>query len=358
MTKLLLIYLAIVVTLLLANTSYAQDKHFFTYSKPEDVGFSSARLDSISKFLNNAGSSSLLLIVDNKIIYQWGETGYKHTVHSIRKALINALYGIYIERGLIDTAATLKSLGINDIAPSLSENELSAKIVDLLKSRSGVYHAAAANSRGMILNRPNRNEFKPNENFFYNNWDFNVLGTILEYATGKSVFELFNTEIAAPLNMQDYQGEYTQVNGDDENATIPNTDGFYQYEKSKSKYPAYHFRLSARDMAKFGQLYLNKGNWYGKQIIPESWIEVSTKAYSVINPSYGIGYGMLWYVLMETNQRETSSFYHTGNGVHMLGIYPSSKIVLIHRVDTEKNYNFNQNDFYKMISLVFSSKVE
>lgn len=247
---------------------------------------------------------------------------------------------------------------IDDISPSLTENEKSAKIIDLLKSRSGVYHEAAANSSGKVSNRPERDEFKPNENYFYNNWDFNVLGAILEQATGKSVFELFKTEIADPIGMNDYLGAYSQIDGEDENTSIPTVDGFYQYEKGKSIYPAYHYRLSASDMAKFGQLYLNNGNWNGKQIIPKSWIEVSTKAYSVTNPGYGIGYGMLWFVLMENEFKKSSSFYHTGTNVHMLGIYPSSKVVLVHRVDTEKKYIFNQNDFYKMIELVWDSKVE
>ena len=342
----------------LTYSGFAQNKHDLEYANPDSSGFSSQKLDSLSEFLNNSGSSSLLLLFDGKIIFEWGKADYKHTIHSIRKPLISALYGIYIERGIIDSTATLKDFNIDDIPPILTENEKSAKIIDLLKSRSGVYHNAAANSSGMVANRPTRESFKPNENYFYNNWDFNVLGAILEQATGKSVFELFKTEIADPIGMKDYLGEYTQIDGEDENAMIPNMDGFYQFEKSKSNYPAYHFRLSARDMAKFGQLYLNGGNWKGKQIISKEWIEISTKAYSVTNPRYGIGYGMLWFVLMKNKFRESSSFYHTGNQVHMLGIYPSSRIVLVHRVDTEKEYSFNQNDFYEMIDLVWSSKVE
>ena len=352
----ILISIAFIISL--AYSGFAQNKHNFEYADPESSGFSTVKLNSLSEFLTSAGSSSLVLLVDDKIIFEWGKTDYKHTIHSIRKPLISALYGIYVERGIIDTTATLKDLNIDDIIPSLTENEKSAKIIDLMKSRSGVYHDAAANSSGMVSNRPERDEFKPNENYFYNNWDFNVLGAILEQATGKSVFELFKTEIADPIGMNDYLGEYTQIDGDDKNASIPNVDGFYQYEKSKSNYPAYHFRLSARDMAKFGQLYLNNGNWKGKQIIPKSWIEISTKAYSVTNPRYGIGYGMLWSVLMKNEFRKSSSFYHTGTQVHMLGIYPSSNVVLVHRVDTEKNYTFNQSDFYKMIDLVWYSKVE
>jgi CubicO group peptidase (beta-lactamase class C family) len=106
-------------------------------------------------------------------------------------------------------------------------------------------------------------------------------------------------------------------------------------------------------MALYGQLYLQNGNWNGQQLIPESWIEASTTAYSITNPTYGIGYGMLWNVLMPTENRTAKSFYHTGAGVHMLGVYPASRLVLVHRVNTEQEYNFTEAQFYRMISLVW-----
>ena len=84
--------------------------------------------------------------------------------------------------------------------------------------------------------------------------------------------------------MNDYKGRYCSIDGESEDVEMPHTDGFYQYENSKSKYPAYHFRLSARDLALYGQLYLNKGEWNGKQIVPEKWIEKSTIPYSFIQP--------------------------------------------------------------------------
>jgi hypothetical protein len=64
---------------------------------------------------------------------------------------------------------------------------------------------------------------------------------------------------------------------------------------------------------------------------------------------------MLWYVLYPNEDRATKSFYHTGNGVHMLGVYPGKNMVLIHRVETENEYSFNEGDFYQMISKVIDS---
>jgi len=136
---------------------------------------------------------------------------------------------------------------------------------------------------------------------------------------------------------------------------IPDTDGVYQYEKEKSKYPAYHFRMSAYDMALFGMLYLRNGLWNGKQIIPGDWIKKSTTAHSVADPELGLGYGYLWYVLPE-DPVIGKSYLHTGAGIHMLAIFPKLKLVLIHRVDTGKPYTFTQANLFELWDLVFAAR--
>jgi CubicO group peptidase (beta-lactamase class C family) len=156
--------------------------------------------------------------------------------------------------------------------------------------------------------------------------------------------------------MKHYFGTYDTLTLKDDISSIPQTDGFYQYERDKSVYPAYHFRMSAHDMALYGTLYLNNGNWHGRQIIPSEWIQASTRSYSVTNAYMDIGYGMLWNVLNKNEKRSSSSFYHTGTGIHMLGVYPAPKLVFVHRVDTEHEYNFPQENLYKIISLVFAAQ--
>ena len=159
--------------------------------------------------------------------------------------------------------------------------------------------------------------------------------------------------------MHDYMGKYEALDGEsEEEEEIPDTDGIYQYEKSKSQYPAYHFRMSARDLALYGQLYINYGQWNGKQIIPKSWIDASTKPYSIYDPRYGNAYGMLWRVRVPDESTIRNSFFHTGLGIHMLGVYPDSKLVLVHRVNTEVDFNYKEGDFYKMIGLTFGSRLK
>ena len=329
-----------------------------TYAEPESKGFSTEKLDTLKAFLKESGASSMILLIDGEVIFDWGNTSEKHLIHSMRKALLNSIIGIAVEQGKIDTSITLGELGIQDNGPELSEMELSATVADLLKSRSGVYHDAAAVSQGMRNNMPARNSCKPGEHFYYNNWDFNALGAILEQQTGESLYKLFLEEIAKPIGMQDYKGKYTSIDGESESGVaIPPTDGFYQYERSKSIYPAYHFRMSSRDLALYGQLYLNNGRWNDKQIVPREWIKASLKPYSVYNEQYHLAYGMLWRLrLAEDNSLR--AFFHTGVGIHMLAIYPNSKLVLVHRVDTENNYHYNGNDIYKMLRLVFDAEIK
>ncbi len=349
--KLLLASFALIVV------SCATPKHTYTYASPESKGYSSEKLEVLKEHLETSGSSSMILMVDGDIIFEWGSTDKKHLIHSMRKAMLNSLYGIAIAKGQIDTSQTLRDLGIDDVPPKLNEQELNARVADLLKSRSGVYHPAAAVHEGMLRDMPERNAHQPGEHYYYNNWDFNTLGAILEQQTGKGIYELFAEQIAQPLGMHDYTGSYTQIEGGWPEGIELTTDGIYKYERDKSKYPAYHFRMSARDLALYGQLYLDYGNWQGEQIIPKEWIDQSTQPYSVYSPKYGNAYGMLWRVRVPNENTQRNSFFHTGVGIHMLGVYPDSKLVLVHRVDTESEYDFQEGDLYKMIGLVARAKL-
>ncbi len=322
----------------------------------QQAGYSKQKLRLLEDYLEQHGSSSMLLMHDGKVFFEWGDTQKKHTVHSIRKALINSLIGIYHAKGLLPLDQSLKDYSIQDVYP-LSEQELSATFKQLLQSRSGVYHPSAAESEGMKQLRPARHTLAPGEFYYYNNWDFNVAGAILEKVTGKSIYELFLNDIAKPLGMQ-FAGKTTSLDVST-NPTIPDTDGFYLYEPKQSKFPAYHFRLSTYDLALYGQLYLNRGNWNGAQIIPTQWVDLTTRPHSIYNEKYGLSYGMFWYSLVQPkNSQHPPSFYHTGTGVHMLGVYPKHKLVMVHRVDTEKEFQFKGNDLYPLIQLMHKARIE
>ena len=70
-------------------------------------------------------------------------------------------------------------------------------------------------------------------------------------------------------------------------------DGFRVYEPTKSRHPAHTFRISTRDLARFGQLYLQEGRWAGRQIIPADWVTESTRPHT--DDGDGTGYGYMWW---------------------------------------------------------------
>lgn len=348
---------AIVLILLLAcaaPTTQAQDA--FERITPEQAGYSREGLERLRQALRDAGSDSLLLLHDGKVFFEYGDIHRKLLLHSMRKPLLNALYGIHAARGEVDLDASLAQLGIDDLPPALTDEERRARLEDVLKSRSGVYHPAAAESEGMAASRPPRGAHPPGTHYYYNNWDFNVAGRILERATGERLYDSFDREIARPLGMRDYRNRIV-VAADDGKPVDPDADGYYQYERDRSRYPAWHFRMSAHDLALFGQLYLQRGQWRGRQLVPADWIARSTQPYSIEDAEYGLAYGMLWNVLVPATPEEAPSFYHTGVGVHMLGVYPKHRLVMVHRVDTERAYRFNDGDLYRIIRLMHAARL-
>jgi len=337
--------------LFIAGPGCTRNRQSLEYATPESVGLSSQMLAGLPGYLEQAGSSALLVMVEGKVVFEWGEVDRKLIIHSIRKALLNSLYGIKAAEGVIDLEATLDELGIDDIPP-LTESEKQARIVDLLKSRSGVYHPAAGVSPSMLTGMPEGGAHAPGEHFYYNNWDFNTLGHILEQKTSESLYTLFEKEIARPLGMTAYKGTYVEVDGEAGDGQIPDTDGFYQFEKSKSIYPAYHFRMTARDLARYGLLYMNRGVWKGQRIIPEAWIVQSTTPYSVMDKTIGLHYGMLWYVLDSARVNWGRAFMHTGLGIHLLAVFPDRKMVVVHRVDTEKPHRFTNKSLFMILAMI------
>jgi len=309
------------------------------YVIPEEIGWSSVKLEEAESYAEQIGSAAVMALYEGKVFFSWGKISQKYLIHSIRKPFLSALYGIYVKRGLIDLDKNLEELGIDDIPPGLTAEEKKATVRDLLMSRSGVYHEAAAEAQVMIRTRPERGSHAPGTFFYYNNWDFNVLGTIFEKQTGKKIFEAFKEEIADPIGMQDFLL----------------SDCRYQREWKKSKHPAYHFRMTARDMARFGLLYQNNGKWEGLQIIPPEWIEESTTPYSINNLN-GDGYGYMWSVIPEESGFG-NGFYHTGTGVHLLAVLPEKKLVFVHRVDTDKDFDITWNEIRQIMYMIAEARI-
>lgn len=259
------------------------------------------------------GSTALIVVHAGRQVFLWGDPAQKSSVASVRKSLINVLYGIYVAEGKIRLDARLAELDIDDIE-GLSAAERGATVADLLAARSGVYHPSVYDTS---RNRPARGACAPGARWFYNNWDFNVLGTILERATGRTVAECFYDCLALPLQMQDFRPE----------------DGFVQ-PGPESIHAVYKFRLSARDLARVGLLYLRGGRWGDTQIVPPVWVSESVRPHSDLGG--GRGYGYLWWTAEARASSDAMSieepiFYASGFGGQYIVVVPALDLVVVHR---------------------------
>lgn len=268
------------------------------------------QVDAAQTYAASARPTALLIVQGDRIVASAGDIRRKINVASVRKSLIGALYGIAVAEGRIDPASMLTDLGIDDNAPALSATEKKATVRDLLMSRSGIYHPASHETSDMKRNRPARGSHLPGEFWWYNNWDFNVLGTIYRRRTGEDIFESFARRIAAPIGMQDFSPH----------------DGRYVTEP-ESIHPAYPFSLSARDAARFGLLFLKRGQWGGRQIVPANWVKDSTATASPTNRGHH-GYGYLWWTL-PPDVFGPGAAYASGNGGQIIAIVPSKQMVAV-----------------------------
>jgi CubicO group peptidase (beta-lactamase class C family) len=165
---------------------------------PERAGWSAKKLGRINLYIEETGSTSAMIVQHGVVVAAWGDVAHKSNLHSCRKSLLNALIGIAVAGGKINLNDTLEKLGVDDKKPSLTEAEKQATVRDLLEARSGVYHHAAYETKGMAEQRPPRGSHPPGTFWYYNNWDFNTLGYIYEQATGTKIFDAFYREIAEP----------------------------------------------------------------------------------------------------------------------------------------------------------------
>jgi CubicO group peptidase (beta-lactamase class C family) len=292
-------------------------------SPVEQAEWSSEKLALARQYSNSLHSSSVLIVQNGHVIDEWGDTTKKITSFSVRKSLLSSLYGIYSKRGVIDINQTLAQAGIDDAPDPLTKKERAARIVDLLRARSGVYHPVDFETRYQQKTRPARGSHPPGTFWFYNNWDFNALGTIFEKKTGLTIGRAFYERIAQPIGMQDFK---------------PND--VYYLSGPVSIHKAYMFEMSGRDMARFGQLYLCGGRWKNRQIVPADWVQKSTHATEAVNKDASAsGYEYLWWVefggVLIPEATLPGMYSAQGAGGHYILVVPSLNLVIVHRFDNE-----------------------
>lgn len=316
--------LAICAALALADAGggvSAQDAQVpWTVVDGPSIGWSAAGLAEVRAFADSIGTAAMIVVTETSAVIAMGTLDREFRAHSLRKSFLSALLGIAVAQDQVDVDATLEELQVDDRSP-LSPSEKSASVLELMQSRSGVYHAAASETRAMRLDRLPRNLHEPGTHWHYNNWDFNTLGSIYSSLTGVQIGDAFAKEVAEPIGLMDFSPDAVR----------------YQLESEVSRHAAYKFRISARDLTRFGLLYLNAGRWAGRQVVPASWITASTQVHSETDErGTKSGYGLMWWVTAPgSHGLPEGSFTASGAGGQRLTVIPSLRTVVVHLMDTD-----------------------
>lgn len=313
---------------------------------PGSVGWSRERLVTVDQQLSTMASTGLMAVVGGRVVYQYGNVDTVSYLASVRKSLLSMLYGIYVERGRIDLSKTLAQMGMDDLL-GLSDSEKQATTRDLIMARSGVYHPAA-NDGDDLASAPPRGSQPHGSYYLYSNWDFNAAGAAFEQQTGVDIFDAFEQELARPLGMRDFVRANHRKSGN----------------LQKSKYPAYHFNLSTRDMARIGYLMLREGRWNGHQIVPAAWVKESTRALTRVGEMNPVrrrvgpwGYGYLWWVW--DGKDATGAFAGAYSGVGVVGQYitvlPALDLVVAHKTAPRPGKSVSHEQYVELLKLIVAA---
>lgn len=269
---------------------------------------------------DSIGTAGLLVIKDGQEILAWGDVDVPREIRSMRKSVNNLILGRLVLAGRLDLGSTLEELGVDDDGFALNETEKQATVAQLMEARSGVYHPSTYETRSAGRNRPDRGAHAPGQFFYYNNWDFNVLESIAATAAGHGDFCQTFAEYAAPLL----------------GVSEPTKSCRIELDKDLSQHAAHPLRLSARNLARLAEIYLNDGRAGGDRVVPDGWVQWSVEPYSDPpgNEDSKFHYGRLFWAIDPYGPLSENSYMARGSGGQYLWVMPEQGLVVVHVVKT------------------------
>lgn len=240
-------------------------------SAPQLQGLDPLRLAQATEYLrHNSGRDGvrkLAIIRHGRLVWKGDNIDQRHGVWSCTKSFTSTVLGLLIEDGkcTLDTRA-------RDFAPELAEKYTDVTLRHFTTMTSG-YRAIGDEPRGNYRHGPSETPFLPGpEPLFapgtkYAYWDsaMNMFGLVLTRIAGEPLEQYFQRRIADPIGMPTQAwdwGDYATVDGVVVNGGSGNANR--------------HIFISTREMARFGHLFLNHGNWNGRQLVSRNWVEVAT----------------------------------------------------------------------------------
>jgi len=258
---------------------------------------------------------------------------------SVTKSVNSALFGIAQEQGFIKDLDAPAFALFPEYSDIIKDGKEQIRLKHLLTMSAGFHwnelvipYSNPQNDAMVMHQRKDLIRYclekpmaqKPGEKFVYHTGLSVILGEILRRSVGISGDKFAEKYLFKPLGISAYIWPTTP------DSLLATGGGL---------------ALRPRDMAKFGQLYLNDGKWNEKQIVPEKWVKESTQHH--IKTTSG-AYGYQWWLRsFHINDRQVDSFYASGRAGQFIFVFPELDMVV---VSTAQNYDKSwSRRFYEML---------
>jgi CubicO group peptidase (beta-lactamase class C family) len=283
---------------------------------------------------------------------------------SVTKSVISTLVGIAIAEGrlkLDDRLATLLPQYAADMKPSVARVTLR----QLLTMTGGFPDTSSGVGEDQLYAAPDQTRFAlthqdqtPGELFRYSDYGAHLLAPILVHATGQSVLAYARAKLFDPLDIMTRPAAEPPLDNDQKHLA--------EYQRATFAWPVdrqgFHLsegwiKLRPRDMATFGQLFLQGGRWKERQVVPADWVRQATTAQAgKAFLSQGIGafspvnYGYLWWV--ETADG-ADAFYALGFGGQLVEVVPQRHLVIVISSDVDPNAaGVGADDLQRLVDVI------
>lgn len=265
----------------------------------------------LQEFLQNSPTLSFTIIRNDTILFDYYGKDYNEssivTSFSVAKSFVSATLGVAIHEGFIQSVEE----PITNYLPELMENDErfgEIKIRHVLNHVSGIEFPSITwvyySSNHFKILKKVRYGLGPGEEFKYDNGNTLLISFIIERATKRKFQDYFNEKIWKKIGAE---SEMLWTMDDEKNGSIKTfccLNGL------------------AQDFAKFGRLFLNRGNWQGEQIIPESWINESIKWDVTDNSPWESEY--FWWL----GPKEYGFYYAAGLYGQYIIVYPKKNVII------------------------------
>jgi CubicO group peptidase (beta-lactamase class C family) len=335
-------------------------------SKPAEPEDQAALISAVNEQLevdpNYDNLRAVLVIVHGKPVLEqysdWPVDTY-WDVESVTTSVLSALVGIAIEDGDIsgteETLAELLPDHAGDMTPAIADTTLrqllamTAGFAGLDRDRTPEYMADPDPVGSILRAAPD----PLGGGFEVSNQGAHVLSAVLAEATGMSVLDYTRSRLFEPLGI-DTRPAFEQLLDSRSMDDFVAADFAWPVDGSGLHLGWGRLKLRPADLARYGQLMLERGKWKGEQLVPEDWVrEMTTEQVDTVSQrnqpaNAAEKFGYQWWI---TEADDAPAYFAWGNGGQLLEVVPSRSLVVV--VASEVEYGGNQSAGFSASALTF-----